>query len=157
MLWVKVLIFFKKNAGIRKIKGLFVLKDVFLKVYMCAYFRTKFRVFGIFLTSLSQEKVGRSRAGGNSTPHPPPPILKETFKKPAKISIIVNYVIDILLQILQNFQNTTFFKTIFKNPFCQWVTSLRTHVKFDNNFFRKLDVFKIKLILFITIYYIFRK
>ena len=43
---------------------------------------------------------------------------------------------DIYLQVLQTFQNTAVFKTIFKNIFCQWVN--QSICKLGNILFRKL-------------------
>ena len=57
-------------------------------------------------------------------------------------SLAINSIMDIFLQVLQNFQNRTVFKTIFKNKFCQlsksecmlsWTTS-----SFENCMYLKL-------------------
>ena len=57
-------------------------------------------------------------------------------------SLAINSIMDIFLQVLQNFQNRTAFKTIFKNKFCQlsksecmlsWTTS-----SFENCMYLKL-------------------
>ena len=62
LLWVKLVflqknaIFSKKNAGISKIKEIFVLKV--LKLDMCIYFRTKFQVSSIILTIFRQDLGG---------------------------------------------------------------------------------------------------
>ena len=52
---------------------------------------------------------------------------------------------DIFWQVLQKFQNTAVFKTIFKNTFCQRVlnqnTCTGTHTQLDNIFFWKLHVY----------------
>ena len=70
-------------------------------------------------------------------------------------SLTVNSAMDVFLQVLQDFQNTAVFKTIFKNTFCQWVN--RVHVQLDNIFFWKLHVFKIDIFYLSQFNSIFRK
>ena len=48
-------------------------------------------------------------------------LFKKVMTLNTVTSLTVNSVIDIYLQVLQNFQNKPVFKTIFKNTFSQWV------------------------------------
>ena len=80
LLWVKVLFLpkntdflHKKKACTSRIKGVLVLKGIFLKLHMCVYLRTKFQVFGIILTRFRQD-----RWGVNVTT----PTARQTLKSP---------------------------------------------------------------------------
>ena len=45
---------FEKNTEISKIKGVLVLKDIFLNLHVYVHLRTKFQAFSIILTSFRQ-------------------------------------------------------------------------------------------------------
>ena len=71
-------------------------------------------------------------------------------------SFTVNSVMDVFLQVLQNFQNfktKAVFKTIFKNTFCQWVNQSTCSV----NIFQKMHVFKINIFYLSQFNFILRK
>ena len=54
LLWVKVLFFAKKCWFLAKKKADVHEKVYFLKLHMCVYFRTKFQVSNLILTSFRQ-------------------------------------------------------------------------------------------------------
>ena len=72
-------------------------------------------------------------------------------------SVTIKSIVDIFLQVLQNFQNITVFKIIIKNTFCQWVNQNTCLVKLDNIFFWKLHVFEINISYLLQFHAIFRK
>ena len=62
------------------------------------------------------------------------------------LSLTVNSIIGILLQISQNVQNSCFL-----NYLQEHIMQIRAHVELDNIFFWKLHVFKINMIYFIAV------
>ena len=70
-----MLAFFKKNADITKIKVVLALQGTFSETNMSVYFRTKFHVSSIILTSFKQWG-----GGGDFTPLPP--LQNKTLKSP---------------------------------------------------------------------------
>ena len=76
-------------------------------------------------------------------------------------SLTVYSVIAIFRQVLQNFQNAAFFKTIVKKKFCQWlnqnICQCERTIWTDKVFFWKLHVFKNDIFPLSQFQTIFRK
>ena len=68
-----------KNADVSKIKGLMILKGIFLKLKMQVYLHTRFHVSSVILTGFGQE----GGAGGILSP----PTEKRTSKNPTQTRV----------------------------------------------------------------------